>query len=364
MIKGDPQTIKRAQSAPAGDSSVYINFDAIKELPEEYEVVVTAVKYDPKKLDISFADVGSKAQPSWYPMPELMYKVAEACGISGSEESETSPVTEEIDINPMLMKGPEQAPTYRRKTIGRSVSKRSSRIMEDGTPIWSSLCTAEYNVWERCLENWSKEAMYSEGYTLPSTSKYGFKYDNTYKRQANFDTEMKFAHAKAETKAYSKTIRELAGMPTGYKPSDLIKGELIFARIRRSSLALKMETAARLQAISQGVGQSTAQTQLFGPPVDEEVAPIMDVEPCPDDFEAPYEPVEEKDPEIIAVFKYYLPSITDEKGKESATKTLDWLEKNKENLQANKSFYAKAVKNLAGIEEAIPEAFRIEHSEF
>ena len=76
------------------------------------------------------------------------------------------------------------------------------------------------------------------------------------------------------------------------------------------------------------------------------------------------EPVEDKDPEIIAVFKYYLPSITDPKAKESATKTLDWLEKNKENLQANKNYYAKAVKNLAGIEEAIPEAFRIEHSEF
>jgi len=359
MIKGDQATIKRAQSAPAGDSSVYINFDAIKELPEEYEVVVTAVKYDPKKLDESFSNVGGKANPSYMPKPELMYKIAEACGISGSAESETSPMIEEIDINPMLMKGADQAPTYRRKTVGRRVAKRSSRMMEDGSLIWSSLSTTEYNVWERCLELWSKEAMYTEGYT--KESKFGNKYENTYRRQSHFDGEMKFAHAKAESKAYLKTIRELAGMPTGYLPADLTKGELVFARIRRSNMALKMETAARLQAISQGVGQSTAQAQLFGPPpVEDEEPPIMDIEPPYEDVE----PVEDKDPEIIAVFKYYLPSITDEKGKISATKTLAWLEEHKEDMKSNEGFYKKAVKNLAGIEEAIPEAFRIEHSEF
>ena len=125
-----------------GDKSVYINFDAIKDLPEEFEVVVTEVLFDPKNLAESFSNVGSNNNPAWQPKVELMYKIAEACGISGGDESETQPMVEEVDINPMLMKPMDAPPTYRRMTVGRSVSKRSSRLMEDGSLLWS-VCTSE-----------------------------------------------------------------------------------------------------------------------------------------------------------------------------------------------------------------------------
>lgn len=336
-----------------GDPSVYVNFDAIADLPDEYEAVLTEVLYDPKNLTANFANVGSKSQPSWMPNPELMYKIAEACGISGSPDSETAPIIEEVDINPMLMKGMDAAPTYRRMTVGRSVSKRSSRLMEDGTPLWSSLCTIDYNVWERCLELWSKEELYTEGYS--KAGQYPNKYDNMYKRKSHFDGEMKFAHAKAETKAYLKTIRELAGLPTGFTTADLSAGKFVFARVRRSKSLLKMETAARLQAISRGL--SGSQVSLFGPTDDGSTS--YDQLPEPEHVEA--EVVKES--LIIALFREYLPSIKDQELKESGEKTLAWLE-SVEDPEANEKFYAKALENLKAIEDSIPAAFRITHDLF
>lgn len=344
-----------------GDPSVYINFDAIADLPDEFEAVYTEVVFDPKKLSEFFANVGSEKNPSWMPNPELMYKIAEACGISGSPESETSPIIEEVDINPMLMKGLDAPPTYRRMTVGRSVSKRSSRLMEDGTPLWSSLCTTDYNVWERCMELWSKEEMYSEGYT--KEAKYGYKYENTYKRRAHFDSEMKFAHAKAETKAYLKTIRELAGLQTGFKTEDLAIGRFVFARIRRSKSFLKMETAARLQAISRGF--SGAPPSLFGPVDDGQTSfeqlpepPVTDGYDPALDYQDP-----RKSEHAIILFREYLESIKDQDLLESGKKTLSWLE-SVDDPEANEKYWAKALENLKAIEESIPEAFRIEHHLF
>lgn len=353
-LVGDEKTIKWAKDAPAGDKSVYINWDAIKDLPDEFEVVVTSVKYDPKNLDASFSDIGSGMR---MPTPDLMYRIAEACGISGGSESETAPIIEEIDINPMLCKPIDTAPNYQRKIVGRSVSKRSSRMMEDGSMVFSSLCTAEYNVWERCNELWSKEEMYTDGYA--KKGKYDNKYDNPYKRRNNFDSEMKFAHAKAESKAYLKTIRELAGLPTGFKSGDLTSGQLLFSKVRRSPLALKAETAARLGAISRGVGQSTAQAQLFGPVSESEIypEPIVDIEqePTAEDISS-----KEDNVILLAVLEEYLPNIKDEGMKATAKATIEWLEK-QDDPKSNKSFYNKALKNLKIIEDEIPEAFRITH---
>jgi hypothetical protein len=350
-IYGDQNTINKAKQAPAGDKSVYINWDAINEMPEEFEVVVTEVKFNPKKLDESFTNVGSDRLPAWFPKTELMYKVAEACGISGGDASNVAPLTEEVDINPMLRKSIEDAPAYRRMTVGRSVSKRSSRLAEDGTLVWSSLCTHEYNVWERCVEMWSKEEMYTNGYT--KAGKYPNKYENRYQRKSNFDSEMKFAHAKAETKAYVNTIRELAGMPTGYNSQDLASGSLIFSKVRRSKKALQLESAARLNAISLGIGtDGGAMKSLFGPSEDEPVSDTAIEE---------VETVEES--EIVAVFHAYIGEIEDADLKAKAEKTLAWLENAGPDPKAKSaSYYGKAVHNLKEIEAALPEMMRIKHN--
>ena len=44
-------------------------------------------------------------------------------------------------------------------------------------------------------------------------AKYGNKYETSYQRRSHFDSEMKFAHAKAESKAYLKTTRVVVCLP-------------------------------------------------------------------------------------------------------------------------------------------------------
>jgi len=288
----------------------------------------------------------------YQPTPELMYKIAEACGISGSEASESLPIIENIDINPMLCKSMEEPPTFRQMIVGRSVSKRSSRIQEDGTSIWSSLCTSEYNVWERCMELWSKEESYCDGYSV--ASKYPPKYDSKYKRRAHFDSEMKFAHAKAETKAHLKTVRELAGLPTGYKPADLTSGVMVFSRIRRSRETLKLETAARLQAISTG-GQSR---QLFSLPPAENIEPSPEIiaEDIPEDI-AP----EHEIPVLARALMQYLDDVTDPEIKGRMDNAIKWIESDPE-YEANTRYYQRSIELLKLIEKDVPKEMRFAHT--
>jgi len=365
-IFGDQEAIKRAQSAKPGDKATYINWDAINELPDEYEVVVTEIKFNPAKLDDDFSDVGNGI---WMPATQLMYKIAEACGISGGDNSKTEPLVEEIDINPMLCKPIDEPPIVRRMTVGRKVVKYSTRLQEDGTLIKSSACTSEYNTWERCLETWSKEEQYTEGYT--KQSKYPPKYDSSFKRRAHFHAELKFAHAKAETKAHMKTIRELAGLMTGYTPTDLKDGRLIFAKVRRSREVLRMETAARLQAMSKGIqiAGSEAKNLLYGPEdkVEESIAqqepePETEIIDFPSSGESATEPeVKTRRETMIEVLQHYKDeALIVESYAESADRIIKWL-KSDNDAEKNTTYWPKAVTILHGIEEKIPEEGRLSH---
>ena len=60
-IYGDQENIKYARSAPAGARDVYVNMDAINDLPEEYEATINCVEYDPKRLADSFSNVTEKS---------------------------------------------------------------------------------------------------------------------------------------------------------------------------------------------------------------------------------------------------------------------------------------------------------------
>ena len=254
QILGSDDLLRKAKAATPKDKNIYINWEALEELPEQFEAVISAVKFSPD-LKASFTDVGSG---NWMPKTELMYQIAEAKGISGGDNSITEAVYEDVDINPMLCKPMEDAPTYRRIKVGEKVVKFSTVLEEDGTLRRSSPCTQIYNVWDRCNETWSKDEKYNNGVS----KKYKTKFD----RKAHFDGEMKFAFAKAETKAYTKTIRELAGLMTGYTSQDLKSGELLFAKIRKSSKALQLEQAANLERISNGGSKSPSASLLFGEP--------------------------------------------------------------------------------------------------
>ena len=315
-IIAEKGVLEYCQKAKPGNKTVYVNMDAINELPDQFEVVLTEINFDLKQ---DFSDVGSG---NFMPTSALMYRVAEATGISGGSNSITEPVVEEVDINPMLMKGMEAEPTFRKINVGRKVSKFSTLLQEDGTLRRSSPCTSIFNVWERCLELWSAEEANTKGYDSSivkhyqdgnayyeytwnkETKKKSLKYDTTFKRRAHFNAEMKFAHAKAETKAHSKTIRELAGLMTGYTAPDLKEGKFIFSKVRKSQESLKLEQAANLSRISAGNTPSPAAAILFTPDEEEmeEVAEAMIHEE--DAFETE-DIIPTKEEKLLGIFQTY-----------------------------------------------------------
>jgi len=357
-IFAEKGVLEYCQEAKPGNKTVYVNMDAINELPDQFEVVLTELRFDIKQ---DFTDVGSG---NFMPTAAFMYRVAEATGISGGDNSITEPVIEEVDVNPMLFKAQDVDPTFRKMIVGRKVKKFSTLLQEDGTLRRSSPCTSIFNVWERCLELWTKEEMYTEGYT--KKSQYPPKYDNTFKRRAHFNAEMKFAHAKAETKAHGKTIRELAGLMTGYKAADLAEGKFIFSKVRKSQESLKLEQAANLNRISGGGEPSPAGTLLFGEIEDEldEVAEGIIHADDPDPFEpedvTPKPAIEE---ELLGVFQSYehLAELTPE-NKTKIEKCIKWLKSKPDQKNENYSrLWKKILASLDTIELNVDFDNKVEH---
>jgi hypothetical protein len=262
MIKGNKETIEKVRKAGPNDKWNHVNFDAIEMLPDEFEAHITELKYTAS----DWYDIGNN---TFMPKPEILYNIADACGISGGDNSIHEPLIEFADLN-RIRAELNAPPNMVKMNVGRIVKKYSVILKEDGTERRSSICSVSYNAYERCSIAWSDEEQATNGYTVEiKNGKYqikdkdfwgeyymrgsyafGIKYRTRWQRQAHFDNEMKFAGAKAESKAHGKTIRELAGLMTGYKKEDLKDGFLVFVRIQRSSQILKLETAARLSAMS------------------------------------------------------------------------------------------------------------------
>lgn len=349
-ILGSQELINKAKSATPQNKNIYINYEALEELPDQFEAVISAVKFDPNKLDQFFSEVGGG---KWMPNTDLMYKIAEAKGISGDKDSIVESVYEEVDINPMLCRGFEDAPTYRRIKVGEKVTKLSTVMEEDGTFRKSSPCTQVYNVWDRCKELWSKEEEQTNGYAACKQGNYqdsygnqrsgfyiektyqgktygqGTKYGSKFARQSHFNSEMKFAMAKAETKAYLKTIRELAGLMTGYTKHDLQSGELLFAKIRKSSESLKLEQAAHLSRLSHN-NNTEDHTLLFGKTQEKNVTEVHDEKLTP--VQEAIKEIEEglESDKVIPDFKTAIGNV------------LGWL---KDNPEADKSQHWEDVQN-------------------
>lgn len=350
-ILGNKQTIEYARRAGGMTKDVHVNWDAIDQLPDEFEVVITSIEYDPTNLAASFYDIG---QGMFLPRPELMYDIAKACGVQGSDESENEPVLDEVDYSRLTSPGKFDAPADLRKIkVGHKVSKSSIVLTEDGTTRRSSTCTVVYNVWDRCLELWTKEEKFTDGYQ--KKGRYDNKYQSPYDRQAHFAADMKFAAAKAETKAHEKTIRELAGLMTGYKSTDLTSGKLVFSRVQRSRGVLKMETAARLTAISSGSDKpAKAAGALFGPEAEQAALPpaappSFDIEePEPEDVTP-----ERKNWEILrdTAAVYLATGLVSEPNEVGTlTSIVGWLEKEKERAESTER-WADALSWLFYVED-------------
>lgn len=375
MIKGNAETIKRAQAKKSSDKSSTINWDALDSLPEEYEAVISEIRFNPEKLDLNFSQIGKDG--NWMPKPELSYEIATARGISGGTESITEDIYAEVDINRMLAKPIGTPPVMQKRVVGKRVSKYAEVLAEDGTMQRSSVCTIKYNVWERCCEMWAKEEAETNGYSpeIVKTGQYQHyketkfgphiirtydgkqyanpvKYMSPYARQAHFESEIVMAHAKCETKAHGKAIRELACLPTGYSKEDLKDGVLYFAKIRKSAESIKMDALARRQAIANGHEPAKAVTAaLFGPTIEPEPAP-RNVTPPPTN-------VTKRDTFIAVLSAYQAAGKIPESKKDMAASTLKWVTDTPD-AESNQEWWAKALSNLRDIESSIFEG-KIEH---
>ena len=376
-IYGDEDTIKRAREAKPGDSTVIVNWDAIKEIPDQYEVKIIEVKFDPSNLEKFFTNVGTKYDPKYYPHIEFMYKIAEARGVSGGEAI-TETLYEDVEIDEMNMTTTGQ---IIKKKVGYMVKKSAYVLEEDGTTRPSGERISIENAWEECVKAWHKEEKITEGYSpaivkdgeyeyynKKYTGKHYFiingkyknavplKYDTKWKRKCHFDDELAKSLGKADSKAKSKAIREVVGLQTGFLPEDLAEGRIIVSRVRRSRGILQAESAARLSALSNGTQEQKEHTMLFGPSGGT-IEMVEDTEP---EIEIVTPTNREK---LIKALEYYLNEETVELN-ETDTGTvntmLKWLNDTLD-AESNEAFWNKAMGNLKKIESGIPEFARFEH---
>jgi len=341
-IKGDEDTIKQGRAAKPGDPSVYIDWSILDQLPEQFEAVVTKVSFDSSK------DWVSVGNDNFMPDTNLVYAIAKACGVNGYPGSNVSAEFMEVNYNDMEMKEGFVSVNMR---IGYKSVKQSWVLQDDGTKLDSSPCSSVYNAWDRANALWSKEESYTDGYKKPG--KYSNKYDTKYKRKAHFNDLLKFAQKVAETQAFFKTIRELAGLKTGYKKADISKGYMIFSRIRKSDKLLKLETAAHLKRLESGQQDITVPESnlLFGASGEQEALPepeqvttegSHEVMSQSQIEEAVSENDEIKTPEQLADDLESIMSVSSDP--ETCQKMINWLKKKPDiSTDKAKGFFNKAL---------------------
>ncbi len=378
-VFGPEQLIQRVEDAKPGDPAVYVNMDAIRQLPDQYEAQITEVTFDPKK---DFSNVGNG---NLMPNPEIHAAIALARGIEGTDQAQYEAIIEEVDLNPMLCKPLEAEPTMRKMKVGYVATKVGYVLNEDGTEHYSDPCTASYNVWDRCVIDWSKEEEATQGYEAkhikkwPSgdpyfeytwqneTKKRAIKYMTPWARQRHFNEEMKFAQRKADTKARHIVIRVLAGLKTGYKESDLKDGRFIFVRIRRSRESLQLEQAARLDAIRHGaLPDSRAKQKLFGPAAPKPGLTIHEAKQTPIPFDdVPWPEDDDNALSLLDVLQAYCDAdlIDNDKLKVNTKTAIDAL-REVTGFGPEHQYWGNAVTLLARIESHLDNEKLIEHEKW
>jgi len=343
--------------------NVFINWDAIDSLPEQYEVVISELIFDPKKLDDFFTNIAKKtADPVWYPGTDMSYKIAAMTNISGCKDKLVESIFEEVEEdmlepNTKLKKG-----EWKKRKVAMRVTKTSMIFCEDGTWRPSSPCSNTFNFWNRACLEFLTEEEYTESYTHLDKFKNPFKYDTKIKRLKRLYELEKFAAENAETKSFCKTVRELAGLQTGFSTKDLQSGKFVFQKYVKSKASLKLELAARVSAISQG---KTEEIQQLGADIFEGTKQITEPEPeniTPQETESDFTEPDKTEGEQIKEIKNKLEWYIDINGEnrkviEKRTDVLEYIQnsiRTETNLNKLK-LTLKRVEDLKGITKIVIE---------
>ncbi len=386
-IFGDDATIKAAKAAGPSDKTVFINWEAISEIPDQYEVIISKVEFDVNDLSLDFTNLGSEKKPSWYPQPKLMYDIAKKIGLLGDPNAIHEPIYEDIEIDEMNMT---TTGMIIKKKVGYLVKKSSRVLTEDGTFRTSGQRASIENSWADCVKSWHKEEAATEGYSKVLNGEYTYygkkvsgphifiqngqyknavpmKFETKWKRKCHFDTMIEQAAGRADTKAHLKTIREVAGIPTGFTTEDLSNGFFIFSKVRRSKSILQAEAAAHLSAIASGNNKKPEQLLWAdSDPVLIENDPNLEVvqeqeteeeqEPETEKFEDYEKEDSAKTRMLNALNNYDIP----EEMQKTTNSMIEWLSSAKD-PESQKNYWNKAIQNLKDIESDIPSEYHIDH---
>jgi hypothetical protein len=220
-----------------------------------------------------------------------------------------------------------------RKYVGRV---RGRKRNPDGTWRYSPVCEYEFDIDVRAEEDFLRDA---------AKDKADQKYTTETAKKLHVIELEKAARARADTGARLRAIRELIGMPTGFKPADISGKKLVFSRVAVDANRLLQDPEMRRQTIQHALGVTE---NLFGPKEPRNVTPAkLAIEAAPESMEpaaqaetqpaAEAEPVPETD--ATDLFEDDLPweqqkpadrlkTLLKSCKKETEERALAWLAKN------------------------------------
>lgn len=196
-----------------------------------------------------FHKIGSGKMEQWYPKKELTNIIGSGMGIEFDPHVEMKEVYGEEKILP--------DGTKIRKVSGYQCTKIGKKRKPDGDFMYSSPCVYEFNWEDRAEEDFLKD-MDNIGQKWQDgnpKAKYNFP-DNPGKqavmRRKHVLELKKFAVQRASTGAELLVIRELTGMPTGFKPGSIPGNQIVVSQICKSSEKQQRESEAHIRAILTG----------------------------------------------------------------------------------------------------------------
>jgi hypothetical protein len=249
-----------------GKSLVYARREEISEISPQYEPIVTAIEYSPDDFD----NLGG----NMYLAKSGLNRLSEASGISYTENCGTREsgsfreVEVEFDTQGQFW--------YAKGSFAIIGWAQGVRIKPDGTERRSSVNEYEFNVVDRANEQFLKDAD-------------GNKYISSKIKAMKKLTEIKkFATQRAKTGAQLGVVRELAAVPTAFKPNQLqqsnhtiVVSQVVESSQYKADIARElMKTPDGRQAVASAVFGNTA--KLYGQNAVEDqrvVSPDIDDDP-------------------------------------------------------------------------------------